>query len=492
MTDTGIYRDIAARTDGAFMLGVVGPVRTGKSTFIKRFMESMVIPRIDNTYMRERARDELPQSGSGRTIMTAEPKFVPEDAVAVKLDENTQMSVRLIDCVGYMVDGASGQFEDGEERLVTTPWFDHEVTMTEAAEKGTHKVIAEHSTIGIVITTDGSICDIPREKYLVPEERVIRELKSIGKPFVVLLNSAAPQSEEAAATAAEIAEKYDVKCLCIDCLNTGEEELTQVLRAVLEEFPLKSVGIFLPEWLDALPDGNELKTGLFSSILEAAEDTVKIKDGYALISALGQNENISNVKLEKNDLGRGAMNISMQLPRALYYRTISEQTGITVNNDADLISTLTEMSAVKADYDKLRTALEDVRTKGYGVVMPDSAQMQLEEPQIVRQGGRYSVRLKASAPAIHMLMTNIETEVTPAIGGETASEDIINFLLQGFDGDVNRIWQSNIFGKSLNDIAEEGLNAKIEALPESAKQKLKETLQRIINEGSGGLICILL
>ena len=492
MTDTGIYRDIAARTDGAFMLGVVGPVRTGKSTFIKRFMESMVIPRIDNTYMRERARDELPQSGSGRTIMTAEPKFVPEDAVSVKLDENTQMSVRLIDCVGYMVDGASGQFEDGEERLVTTPWFDHEVTMTEAAEKGTHKVIAEHSTIGIVITTDGSICDIPREKYLVPEERVIRELKSIGKPFVVLLNSAAPQSEEAAAIAAEITEKYDVKCLCIDCLNTGEEELTQVLRAVLEEFPLKSLGIFLPEWLDALPDGNELKSGLFSSILEAAEDTVKIKDGYALISVLGQNENISSVKLEKNDLGRGAMNISMQLPRALYYRTISEQTGITVNNDADLISTLTEMSAVKADYDKLRTALEDVRTKGYGVVMPDSAQMQLEEPQIVRQGGRYSVRLKASAPAIHMLMTNIETEVTPAIGGETASEDIINFLLQGFDGDVNRIWQSNIFGKSLNDIAEEGLNAKIEALPESAKQKLKETLQRIINEGSGGLICILL
>lgn len=492
MTDTGIYRDIAARTDGAFMLGVVGPVRTGKSTFIKRFMESMVIPRIENTYMRERAKDELPQSGSGRTIMTAEPKFVPEDAVAVKLDENTQMSVRLIDCVGYMVDGASGQFEDGEERLVTTPWFDHEVTMTEAAEKGTHKVIAEHSTIGIVITTDGTICDIPREKYLAPEERVIRELKSIGKPFVVLLNSAEPQSETAAATAAEIAEKYDVKCLCIDCLNTGEEELTQVLRAVLEEFPLKSVGIFMPEWLDALPDGNELKAGLLSSILEAAEDTVKIKDGYALISALGQNENISSVKLEQNDLGRGSMNISMQLPRALYYRTISEQTGITVNNDADLISTLTEMSAVKADYDKLRTALEDVRTKGYGVVMPDSAQMQLEEPQIVRQGGRYSVRLKASAPAIHMMMTNIETEVTPAIGGETASEDIINFLLQGFDGDVNRIWQSNIFGKSLNDIAEEGLNAKIEALPESAKQKLKETLQRIINEGSGGLICILL
>ena len=492
MTDTGIYRDIAARTDGAFMLGVVGPVRTGKSTFIKRFMETMVIPRIENTYMRERAKDELPQSGSGKTIMTSEPKFVPEDAVAVKLDDNTQMSVRLIDCVGYMVEGAAGQFEDGEERLVTTPWFDHEVTMTEAAEKGTHKVIAEHSTIGIVVTTDGSICDIPREKYLAPEERVITELKSIGKPFVVLLNSANPQSEEAAAAAREISERYDVKCICIDCLNTGEEEITQVIRAVLEEFPLKSVGIFMPEWLDALPEDNALKAELFAGIFEAAENTVKIKDGYALISALSQQENISSVKLEKNDLGCGAMNISMQLPRALYYKTISEQTGLTVNNDADLISTLTEMSAVKADYDKLRSALDDVRTKGYGVVMPDSSQMQLEEPQIVRQGGRYSVRLKASAPAIHMIMTNIETEVTPAIGGETASEDIINFLLQGFDGDVNRIWQSNIFGKSLNDIAEEGLNAKIEALPENAKSKLKETLQRIINEGSGGLICILL
>ena len=492
MTDTGIYRDIAARTDGAFMLGVVGPVRTGKSTFIKRFMESMVIPRIDNTYMRERARDELPQSGSGRTIMTAEPKFVPEDAVAVKLDENTQMSVRLIDCVGYMVEGASGQFEDGEERLVTTPWFDHEVTMTEAAEKGTHKVIAEHSTIGIVITTDGTICDIPREKYLVPEERVIRELKSIGKPFVVLLNSAAPQSEEAAATAAEIAEKYDVKCLCIDCLNTGEEELTQVLRAVLEEFPLKSIGLFLPEWLEALPGDNTLREEVFGNILDSCDGVCKIKDCYDSVGKLAQCENISEVTISKSDLGSGNVEVNVCLPRTLYYKTISEQTGIQVNNDGDLISTLAEMSTVKQDYDKLRSALEDVRTKGYGVVMPDSSQMQLEEPQIVRQGGKYSVKLKANAPAIHMMMTNIETEVTPAIGGETASEDIINFLLQGFDGDVNRIWQSNIFGKSLYDIAEEGLTSKIESLPQSAKDKIQETLQRIINEGSGGLICILL
>lgn len=492
MTDTNIYRDIAARTNGAFMLGVVGPVRTGKSTFIKRFMETLVIPQIDNTYMRERAKDELPQSGSGKTIMTAEPKFVPEDAVTINLDENTAVSVRLVDCVGYMVDGASGQFEDGTERLVTTPWFDHEVTLTEAAEKGTHKVIAEHSTIGIVVTCDGTICDIPRERYIAAEARVIDELQEIGKPFVVLFNSTAPQSESAQLMAADISMQYGVKCLCVNCLELDEAGIADIIHSVLEEFPLKSIGFHLPEWLDALPDENELKADIFSNIFECSEGAEKIKDCYLAVQKLSEHENISNVTVKKSDLGTGAITVSVQLPRALYYKTISDETGLEVKNDGDLISTLAEMSAVKQDYDKLRAALEDVRTKGYGVVMPDSSQMQLEEPQIVRQGGKYTVKLKANAPAIHMLMTNIETEVTPAIGGETASEDIINFLLQGFDGDVNRIWQSNIFGKSLYDIAEEGLTSKIESLPESAKMKLQQTLQRIINEGSGGLICILL
>ena len=492
MTDTNIYRDIAARTDGAFMLGVVGPVRTGKSTFIKRFMEKLVIPQIDNTYMKERARDELPQSGSGKTIMTAEPKFVPENPVTVSLAENTQLSVRLVDCVGYMVDGAAGQFEDGEERMVTTPWFDHEISMTEAAEKGTYKVITEHSTIGIVITTDGSICDIPREKYIVPEQRVINELKEIGKPFVVLLNSAEPDSEFAVETAREISENYGVRCLRVNCLQLDEDGISEIIRSVLEEFPLKSVGIYLPEWLEALPGDNELRSEIFSGIMESYSGVSKIKECYTSVDKLSEYEDISEVKVNKSDLGCGAMEVNVRLPRVLYYKTISEQTGIEVKNDGDLITTLSEMSAVKLDYDKLRSALEDVRTKGYGVVMPDSSQMHLEEPQIVRQGGKYSVKLKASAPAIHMMMTNIETEVTPALGGETASEDIINFLLQGFDGDVNRIWQSNIFGKSLYDIAEEGLTSKIEALPQSAKDKLQETLQRIINEGSGGLICILL
>ena len=492
MTDTNIYRDIATRTDGAFMLGVVGPVRTGKSTFIKRFMEKLVIPQIDNTYMKERAKDELPQSGSGKTIMTAEPKFVPENPVNISLAGNTELAVRLVDCVGYMVDGAAGQFEDGEERMVTTPWFDHEISMTEAAEKGTYKVITEHSTIGIVITTDGSICDIPREKYLVPEERVINELKEIGKPFIVLLNCIDPESEQAAETAREISDNYGVRCLRVNCLKLEEAGIACIIRSVLEEFPLKSMGLFLPEWLEALPGDNTLREEIFGNILDSCDGVCKIKDCYDSVGKLAQCENISEVTISKSDLGSGNVEVNVCLPRTLYYKTISEQTGIQVNNDGDLISTLAEMSTVKQDYDKLRSALEDVRTKGYGVVMPDSSQMQLEEPQIVRQGGKYSVKLKANAPAIHMMMTNIETEVTPAIGGETASEDIINFLLQGFDGDVNRIWQSNIFGKSLYDIAEEGLTSKIESLPQSAKDKIQETLQRIINEGSGGLICILL
>ena len=353
-------------------------------------------------------------------------------------------------------------------------------------------MITEHSTIGIVITTDGSICDIPREKYIAPEQRVINELKGIGKPFVVLLNCSDPDSEFAVETAKEISENYGVRCLRVNCLRLEEEDISEIIRSVLEEFPLKSVGIYLPEWLEALPGDNSLRGEMFTGIMDSCSGICKIKDCYDSVAKLSELENISDVSISKSDLGCGAVEVNIRLPRTLYYKTISEQTGIEVKNDGDLITTLSEMSAIKLDYDKLRLALEDVRTKGYGVVMPDSSQMHLEEPQIVRQGGKYSVKLKASAPAIHMMMTNIETEVTPALGGETASEDIINFLLQGFDGDVNRIWQSNIFGKSLYDIAEEGLTSKIEALPQSAKDKLQETLQRIINEGSGGLICILL
>ena len=492
MSDASIYADIAQRTGGAVMVGVVGPVRTGKSTFIKRFMETMVIPNIDNEYSRERARDELPQSGSGRTIMTSEPKFVPEEAVNMTIDGEVQLSVRLVDCVGYMVDGAAGQFENGEERLVATPWAENEISMSEAAELGTHKVITEHSTIGIVVTTDGSICGIEREKYLPAEERVIRELKEIGKPFAVIVNSTSPLSREAAETADTIRRRHGVPCLCLDCLNMDEADIRKVMRAVLEDFQIESVGFFLPDWLQALPESNALKSEVYADIIESFSSVCRFRDLEKALASISEKEEISGAERSAGAFGEGKSYVTLMLPRELYYRSISEETGVEIRNDGELFSALSEMSAVKGEYDRIREALQSVREKGYGVVLPDMEQMQLEEPKIVRQGGKYSVRLKANAPAIHLMMTNIETEVTPAIGGETASEDIINFLLQGFDGDINRIWQSNIFGKSLYDIACESLTNKICSLSDNARSKLQHTLERIINEGSAGLICILL
>ena len=492
MTNSSIYQDIAARTDGAVMLGIVGPVRTGKSTFIKRFMETLVIPNIDNVYVRERAKDELPQSGSGRTIMTSEPKFVPEEAVKIRLPDGAEVSVRLVDCVGYMVPGAAGQFENGEERLVTTPWFDHEISMTEAAEQGTHKVIAEHSTIGLVVTTDGTICDIPREDYVSAEERVINELKAIGKPFIVLLNSAQPNSDTARALAEELAEKYDVTVMRVNCLELNEKDITAIMASVLGEFPIAELGFTLPEWIDALSGDNDLKKELFANIAAACAEMGYVKDIPGITEALSQCENISAVRTESADMGSGITAFTVSVPRELYYKTISAQSGFEIHSDGELMNLLGEMSAVKTDYDRIRGALEDVRKTGYGVVMPDESEMQLDEPQIVRRSGKYTVKLKAHAPAIHMLRTNVETEVTPALGGASASEEIMGFLLQGFDGDINRIWESNIFGKSLYDIAGEGLHDKICALPPNARRKLQETLQKIINEGSGGLICIIL
>jgi stage IV sporulation protein A len=492
MTNSTIYQDIAARTKGAVMLGVVGPVRTGKSTFIKRFMETLVIPNIDNVYAKERAKDELPQSGFGKTIMTSEPKFVPEQAAQVRLPDGTEVSVRLVDCVGYMVPGAAGQFEDGAERLVTTPWFDHEITMTEAAEQGTRKVIAEHSTIGLVVTTDGSICDIPREDYVDAEERVVRELQEIGKPFVVLLNCARPNSDGAKALAAELGEKYGVTVQRVNCLELAEDGIAEIISLVLGEFPITEIGFSLPEWVDALPEDSELKKSLYAAIAGACGDMRCVKDVAGIASAVAENENVESAAVSASDMGTGAVSVTVTLPRALYYQTISARSGFEIRSDGDLMQLLSDMSAVKKDYDRVKDALRSVRDTGYGVVMPAADEMELEEPQIVRRGGRYTVRLKARAPAIHMLKTSVETEVTPVLGGSTASEEIMGFLLQGFDGDMSQIWKSNIFGKSMYDIAGEGLEAKIAALPENARSKLQETLQKVVNEGSGGLICIIL
>ena len=490
MQNTSIYHDIATRTGGDIYLGLVGPVRTGKSTFIKRFMETLVIPNIEDVYARERAKDELPQSGSGRTIMTAEPKFVPEDAVNVTLDGGVSFSVRLIDCVGYMVDGASGQFEDGAERMVATPWFDEEVPMSRAAEEGTRRVITDHSTIGVVMTTDGSVCGIERESYVPAEERVVGELREIGKPFVLVLNSADPSGEAAQELRAELADKYGVACVCVNCLNLTAEDIDEILKLALYEFPIAELGIYLPSWLDALGADSPLRGDMLSGIAEAVQGMSRVRDAFSIMDALGGREDVSDAGVTAVDMGTGCVTARIDLPRSLYYETISEQCGFEIRDDGDLMSLLTHVRDIKADYDHISGALRDVREKGYGVVMPLPGELHLEEPQIVRQGGRYSVRLKASAPSIHMMMTNIETEVTPALGGEKASEEIMGFLLQGFDGDVSKIWESNIFGKSLYDIAEEGLEAKIKRMPPSVQAKLRNTMQRIVNEGSGSLICI--
>ncbi len=492
MTDSRLYEDIALRTGGDIYVGVVGPVRTGKSTFIKRFMETVVIPNIDNIYLKERARDELPQSGSGKTVMTAEPKFVPEDAIQISIGEDTMLSVRLIDCVGYMVPGAAGLTEDGEERMVTTPWFDHEISMTEAAEEGTRRVIRDHSTIGLVITTDGTICGIPRENYVAAEEQVIRELKEIGKPFLLLLNSAEPNSERAQTMRAELAEKHGVACLCVNCLTLREEDVEKILQKLLSEFGTEEFYVYLPEWVEALPDGHAIKRELYSEILNASGEVKKLRDAQLLTQRLKAIENVSDARVGDMMMGKGTFTLRIELPRDLYYRTLSEESGLSITNDGDLISLLCDLSKTKTEYDKVSAALRDVREKGYGVVMPSADEMVLQEPEIVRQGGRYKVVLRAGAPAIHMMMTKVETEVSPAVGGEHASEEILGFLLQNFEGDATKIWESNIFGKSMYDIAGEGLMAKLTRMPEETGLKLRNALQRIVNEGRGGLICIIL
>lgn len=474
------------------MIGVVGPVRTGKSTFIKRFMETLVIPHIDDIYMRERAIDELPQSGSGRIIMTAEPKFVPEEAVTIKLSDEIQFSVRLVDCVGYMVAGAAGQFENGEERMVTTPWFEHEVSMTEAAESGTRKVICDHSTIGLVITTDGSICDIDREEYVEAEERVISELKEIGKPFVILLNCKDPDNEYSIMLEDELRTKYDAPCKRVNCQKLNEQQINDIMSAVLGEFPVSELAIWMPQWFEQIDYSCDLKKSMFAKILESAEGITKIREIGLMLKQLDDYENIEKAVISESDLGSGTVNINIEIPQNLYYEMISSETGLDVKNDGDLLNILREMSAVKKDYDKIKDALESVRSCGYGVVMPDADCLELDEPKIVKQGGKYAVSLKAKAPAIHMLKTSVETTVSPNIGGENASDEIISFLIQGFDGDMSRLWESNIFGRPLYDIAEEGIAEKLNSLPENARAKLQETLQRIVNEGRGTLFCILL
>lgn len=489
---TCIYQDMAARTRNSIYIGVVGPVRTGKSTFIKRFMETQVIPHISDVYRRDRAKDELPQSGSGRTIMTAEPKFVPEEAVEVQLEEGVSFSVRLIDCVGYMVPSAVGQFEDLAPRMVMTPWYDYEIPMTEAAEVGTRKVIADHSTVGIVITTDGTVTDIPRQDYEEAEARVIRELQEIGKPFVVLLNSAQPEGETACRIAGDIDRRYGVKCIPVNCQTISEQQITGLMQSLLYEFPLQELSLYLPSWVEALPPEHPIKDSIYQTVREKARKLCHIRELDGALKGMCDCEVIENTAVRSIALGIGVAEAELQVPRKLFYDTLSQRSGLTVTDDGDLMQLLTQLGAAKQEYDKVADALRSARENGYGIVMPSVEELDLEDPEIVRQGGRYGVRMKASAPSIHMIRADIETTVSPIVGNEKQSEDMVNYLLQEFEGDTSKIWNSNIFGRSFHEIVGEDLQAKLKRMPEDAQAKLRQALERIINEGGGGLICIIL
>ena len=492
MKDNMLYQDIAQRTDGDIYVGVVGPVRTGKSTFIKRFMDLLVIPNIDNEYKRERAQDELPQSAGGRTIMTTEPKFVPNEAVGITVGDNIKLNVRLVDCVGYLVNNAIGYLEDDMPRMVKTPWNTEEIPFEEAAEIGTRKVIKEHSTIGVLVTTDGSVTDIPREDYIGAEERVVKELKELNKPFIIVLNSSEPESDYTRSLATKLQEKYDAQVVPTDCENLSRDKIDEIFGRVLYEFPIDRVNISFPRWVDGLPEDHWLKEELYDEIKNTFKDVSILKQIDNRITNLQDTDVISNSVINEIQLGTGSINITINLLDNLFYKVLTEISKVPITNEGELFSTMISFANVKKEYDKIAIALQEVNTKGYGIVSPSIDELILEEPEMVKQGSRYGVKLRAKAPSIHMIRADIETEVSPIVGSEKQSQELVEYLLSEFESDPKKIWESNIFGKSLHELVNEGLQTKLLKMPEDAQEKLQETLERIINEGSGGLICIIL
>lgn len=492
MTNNDIYCDIAKRTDGDIYIGIVGPVRTGKSTFIKKFMETLVIPNITSDYRRERAIDELPQSSAGKTIMTTEPKFIPEEAVEVKLGDKACFSVRMIDCVGYIVPSSLGYIENEMPRMVMTPWFDDEIPFNMAAEVGTQKVITEHSTIGLVITTDGSISDIPREEYAECEERVISELQAINKPFVVLMNCVNPESRETAELCEELREQYDTPVIPVNCLDLDENDIRDILTQILFAFPIKEINIVMPKWITSLKKNHWLKEEVFTAIRNASDGVNHVREIKLVADDICECNDVVGTKIEKIDLGRGSATICVNLNNSLFYKVLGEETGIEIGSESDLFPLLIKLNNIKKEYEKIKSALDEVEATGYGIVMPSIEELSLEEPEIVKQGGRYGVRLKASAPSLHLMKATINTEVSPIVGSEKQSEELVMYLLKEFEENPQKIWESNIFGKSLHDLVNEGLHNKLYHMPMDARLKLQETLERIINEGCGGLICFIL
>ncbi len=490
--NNNIYSDIALRTQGDIYIGVVGPVRTGKSTFIKRFMDTMVIPNIDGDYQKERARDELPQSAAGRTIMTTEPKFVPEEAVTLTMDDNVQFRVRLIDCVGYIVPSSVGYIEEDQPRMVHTPWYDEEIPFNMAAEIGTKKVICEHSTIGLVVTTDGSISSIPREEYEEAEERVIEELKSLSKPFVVLLNSETPSASETIQLASKLSNKYGVPVIPANCLEMTEKEINQVIAQILYEFPVTSVSLDMPAWIKCLDDDNEMKSELFASVKENCQVLSSINSVKKFVDLLSGESHVEAVRIAQMDLSTGAVHINIQISSKYFYQILSDKCSLSIHNEKQLMAQMLALVEVKNKFARFEKALQDVEASGYGIVMPSMDEMRLDEPEIMKQGGRYGVKLKAQAPSIHMIKCNTYTEVAPIVGSESQSQELVMYLLKEFEENPSEIWNTNIFGKPLLDLVNEGLNNKLYRMPEDARNKFRETIERVINEGCSGLICIIL
>ena len=493
MQSIDIFSDIAERTGGDIYLGIVGPVRTGKSTFIKRFMELLVLPNITNVFERERARDELPQSGAGRTITTTEPKFIPSEAVEVVLKETIHMNVRLVDCVGYSVNGALGyESEDEEPRMVHTPWNEEAIPFQEAAEIGTRKVITDHSTIGIVITTDGSISEISRESYIEAEERVISELNEIGKPFIVILNTIRPYAEITLELCRSLSEVYEVPVIPVDCLEMNNADVNQILEEILYEFPVAEVNIQLPKWVEELEMSHPVRASFEEVVQRAVEDVNRIRDIDRALDILAECPHSKDVILKETNLGSGNAEIEITTEKELFNEVLEELTGVTLEGEHTLLRLILDYSKAKKEWDKLSKAFEDVRTNGYGVVTPQLEEMLLEEPELVKSGGHFGIKLKASAPSLHILRADVTTEITPLIGTEKQAEDLVKYLLEEFESDPKKMWESNIFGKSLHDLVREGIQNKLYKMPVNVQTKLQETLQRIVNDGNGGLICIII
>ncbi|MBR0447218.1 MAG: stage IV sporulation protein A [Clostridia bacterium] len=490
-TASRLYRDMAARTGGDIYLGVVGPVRTGKSTFIKRFMDTLVIPHMQDERRRERAIDELPQSAAGRTIMTTEPKFIPEQAANITLGDVSNVRVRLVDCVGYIVPSALGYIEEDRPRMVKTPWYEEEIPFNMAAEEGTRRVITDHSTVGLVITTDGSVTDIPRSEYAEAEQRVVRELQALNKPFTVLLNAIDPYAESTCRLAEKLALEYGVPVVPVNCQTMTEKEIVMVLSTVLSQFPLCRVGVSLPPWLMRLNREHPLRCAVLESVKTACAVVTKVGESDRIAKGILACEYAENARVCDVDLGTGCVTVAVTLLPELFYRILEEATGLTIADDGALMSSIIEMAATCRKYEKIRGALEQVEATGYGIVMPEMEEMTLEEPEIIRQSGRYGVRLRASAPSIHMMKAQINTEVSPIVGTERQSEELVNYLLGRFEEEPVKIWESNIFGTSLYGLVNEGLHNKLVHMPEDARLKLKDTVERIINEGCNGLICII-